>query len=176
MVSITEAIKAAETLGFLPFRNPHHTGQIPIGKKMWHHPVGQTITRNEDGKYVLYAMDGEIIATLDTKGEATMHSYETMEQRGVEPPASWQETDEGKASKPLPNLYCYNGPDGADPHEIKLLVSDIDRDKFNNLPKSREQSVVVTDINTGHNYRVRRTSCGAGCYCAAEAERTNDDI
>ena len=73
--------------------------------------------------------------------------------------------------KPKPNLLCFNGA-GTDPPEINLTLSPADRAAFNALSKERYaegESVIVTDLPTGNKWRVKRTSCNAGCFCAAEA-------
>lgn len=68
-----------------------------------------------------------------------------------------------------PNLFCF-APDGDNPHEINLHVSEQDRLAFNALPRGGSgQAVTVTDQITLGLYRVRRAPCGLGCYCAAEA-------
>lgn len=66
------------------------------------------------------------------------------------------------------NLYCYSETN-ADPHAVKLHVSDEDLAKFNNLPRKSKEFAVVKDLDTGESWRVRREACGLGCYCAALA-------
>lgn len=68
-----------------------------------------------------------------------------------------------------PNLYCYGARDD-DPHAIKLVVTDEDREAFDNLPPGNTgESVEVTDGYSGLTFDVQRANCGAGCYCAAKA-------
>jgi len=69
-----------------------------------------------------------------------------------------------------PNLFCYRGRRGSDPHAVKLTVSQADRSRFDALPHGpSSQSALVTDLNTGRRWRVRRADCGCRCYCAAQA-------
>lgn len=74
-----------------------------------------------------------------------------------------------------PNLFCYNGPDGSDPHGVKLVISESDKEAFDNLPEGTNiESVNVTDLTTNELWQVRRAPCGAGCYCAGEAVKIGD--
>jgi hypothetical protein len=55
---------------------------------------------------------------------------------------------------------------------IELVISDADYIAYNALPGGpSDATVVVTDLRTDdrYRYRVKRASCGTGCYCAAEA-------
>lgn len=66
-----------------------------------------------------------------------------------------------------PNLWV--GTQSNPDDRLKLCVSDTDRAKYDALPHgASEESVTLTDIPTGKTYRIRRASCGLGCFCAAE--------
>lgn len=168
MVDIKEAIQAALTLGFLP-SNKSGTGCVPIGKLMWHNPIGQTIIRNEDGIYVVYSMEGDKLADTDTRRAAldwSMH-IPNMERRGIVVPESWRSPLTTRLPDVLP-LYC-NTSNHRD--QLVLKLNRNDRQRFSDLPHNQsEQYVVVVDTESNVPYEVRRAPCGSACYCAASAK------
>jgi hypothetical protein len=53
-----------------------------------------------------------------------------------------------------------------------VYCSDADRAKFDALPTGpSDETVTVLDTERRLLLTIRRTSCGAGCYCAAEVIR-----
>ena len=53
-----------------------------------------------------------------------------------------------------------------------VYCSDADRAKFDALPPGQtDAAVTVLDTERNLLLTIRRTSCGAGCYCAAEVTR-----
>jgi hypothetical protein len=59
---------------------------------------------------------------------------------------------------------------------VVLDLTDIDKGKFDRLPAGPSaQTVTVTDQHSGVEFLVRRTDCGAGCFCAAYCEQVEPE-
>jgi len=56
---------------------------------------------------------------------------------------------------------------------VFLLVSEADRDAFDALPPRSRKKVLVHNILTDQYLYVKRSSCGAGCYCGAAIVQGN---
>lgn len=50
---------------------------------------------------------------------------------------------------------------------VQLAVSFDDVRRYDAIERRSVESAVMTDVNTGRSWRVRRASCGLRCYCSA---------
>lgn len=74
-------------------------------------------------------------------------------------------------------LYCGFEPDPADRTQLALDPGDAEAFAAQGQRETHYDRhmpgewIEITDQRTGDAYRVRHAPCGAGCRCAAEAER-----